>query len=578
MRIKIFFIAFISFYFSIVSHSQVLAPEIKCVQNDTVKWNLPNNSCGAFFSYLVYGSKNKKGPYVLLEAVTNQAQKSFFHQHPPGESWYYFLQSKFNCPGIPIVSSDTLTGAAPGLPIIESVSVENGAVEINWSPSSSKNVTGYIVYKQTNLGVKPYDTLYNATKFIDKNVMPSKQKESYYVLALDRCNNTSLFEKAHSSIQSKTIQDECERSVLLSWNKYNTWKNGALRHEIWVKQGSSNYILSDTVAAKDTSFIYKNLKDNDKYCFYIRSVQKDNPKFAAKTNEICITSDVVQPTDFILVKNLNIDAKGEVSFTWIWNNDADLDSIKIKKAVDGKTFKDIASLPVKPLNGEVSFTDKGFVAGTEPTYYGIYSLDKCDNFVFAPFNTLSIVGTAASNGVNNLKWTNHYVQGVQNVDYELYRVANGFETQIWTSVNKNEFNDQFDPNVDENALLCYYVVAYAWDTLPNGKAVKVRSRSNTTCVNQTSGVFVPNAFAPRGINQEFRPVVSFSQQIKEYLMQIYDRNGAKIFESTNFDIGWNGKVDGNGQELMQGVYVYYVKIVQNNDKKIENKGTVFLLR
>jgi gliding motility-associated-like protein len=167
---------------------------------------------------------------------------------------------------------------------------------------------------------------------------------------------------------------------------------------------------------------------------------------------------------------------------------------------------------------------------------------------------------------------------VQSVDYELYRVSNGFETQIWTSANKNEFNDQFDPSVDENALLCYYVVAYAWDTLPNGKPVKVRSRSNTTCINQTSDVFVPNAFAPRGINQEFRPVVSFSQQIKEYLMQIYDRNGAKIFESTKFDIGWNGKIDGIGQDLMQGVYVYYVKIVQNNDKTIENKGTVFLLR
>ncbi len=573
---KILFFLFI--LCSIAAKSQVVAPEIKCVQNDTVKWNLPNNTCGVFFSYLVYGSKNQKGPYILLEAVTNQAQKTFYHKHPQGENWYYFLQTKANCPGLPVLSSDTLTSASPELPTLQSVSIEKGAVEIKWEPSISKNIASYIIYKQTPTGTKPIDTIFSGTTFIDKNVQPDKNRETYYVISQDKCGNTSLFEKSHTTIQSNTTQDECERSVLLSWNKYKAWKGGTLNHEIWIKEGNGNFALIATAPEKDSVFRYKNLKDNTKYCFYVKSTQKENPIYFSKTNETCITSDVVQPTDFILVKNLNINAKGEASFTWIWNNDADLDSIKIKKSIEGSDFKDIASLPTKALAGEISFTDKNSEIGSKTVYYGIYALDKCDNYVFAPFNTLNITGKIASSGVNNLTWTDHYVQGVDKIEYELYRIVNGIESQAWATTNENEFNDKFDLSNDDNAKICYYVVAYAWDTLPNGKAVKVRSRSNTVCVEQTSGVFIPNAFAPRGENQEFRPLISFSAQIKNYSMLIFDRYGAKIFESKNFDTGWNGKLNGSGKDMEQAIYTYYISVTQTNDKTTESKGTVFLAR
>ena len=563
---------------SIAAKSQVLPPEIRCVQNDTVKWNLPNNGCGAFISYLVYGSKNQKGPYILLASVPSQNQKTFYHKHPQGESWYYFLQTKANCPGLPVVSSDTLTGASPELPTLQSVSIENGAVEVNWTPSVSKNVASYIIYKQTVAGIKPIDTIFTGNKFVDKNVMPVKNRETYYVISQDRCGNTSLFEKSHTTIQSKASQDECERSAKLIWNRYKDWKGGTQNHEVWVKEGGGNYAIAGTTAEKDTFFTYKNLKDKEKYCFYVKSIQKDNPKYFSKTNETCIASDIIKSTEFILVKNLNIDANGEVSFTWVWNNDADLDSIKIKKSFDGKNFKDIASLPVKSLAGEVSYIEKGSAINSEPVIYGIYALDKCDSFTFAPFNTLNIKGKIASSGVNNLTWTNHYVKGVDKVEYELYRNVNGIESQVWATVNENEFNDKFDLSNDENARICYYVVAYAWDTLPNKKPVRVRSRSNTVCVEQTSGVFIPNAFAPRGVNQEFRPLISFSGQIKKYTMLIFDRYGAKVFESNNFDNGWNGKLNGTGKDMDQGIYTYYISVTQNNDKTIENKGTVFLLR
>jgi gliding motility-associated-like protein len=554
----------------------VYPPNFKCVQNDTLRWEAFNNTCGIFQRYLVYGSQSRTGPYVQIAAITDINITFFYHQHPVNETWYYFMQSRYDCPGQPIFNSDTLDGQAPLAPIIQSVSVENNKAVVEWSLSKDKRIAGYIIYRQTPLGIKPIDTVYSATKFTDLNSFPDKQLESYYVLALSKCGGTSLFGQSHQSIQVKVQQDECERQAILKWNKYKSWSGGIARHEIWVKQGNLPYEKVDTVAANDTIFIYNGLKNNQKYCFYVRSVQKNDNRYAAKTNEVCIVGNVVASTEFVIIKNVEVNTKNEVSFTWIWNNDADLDSIKIKRAVDGKVFTDISSLPVKNYLAENTFTDKNPI-GQEREFYGIYSVDICQNFAFAPFFTLDLKGKPQDNRSNLLTWGDHHIKTGKK-EYELFRIVNGVESKIWDTEDKHEFVDPFDPLNPDNAIICYYVVAYAYDTLPNKKPIKVRSKSNTVCVSQTASIFTPNAFAPRGINQEFRPLISFSDQLASYSMVIFDRYGAKVFETTDLDKGWNGKVENTGRELSQGTYVYYIKTVQKNGKQNEVKGTVTLLR
>jgi gliding motility-associated-like protein len=279
----------------------------------------------------------------------------------------------------------------------------------------------------------------------------------------------------------------------------------------------------------------------------------------------------------VIVKNVEVNNKGEVSFTWIWNNDADLDEIKIQKSTDGKTWKDIGSIPSTNFPGELTYTDKTGI-GTDTVHYAIYSRDICDKVQLFPFYTLNIKGNVQDNRSNLLNWTTHFLPGVQKTDYELYRVINGLESKIWEAQNKNEFVDPFDPLNPDNANICYFVVAYVYDTLPNGKPVRVRSKSNTVCVSQTATIFTPNAFAPRGVNQEFRPIISFNEQLASFSMLIFDRFGAKVFETTDLTVGWNGKLNNTGREMSQDTYVYYIKAIQKNGKTDEAKGTVILLR
>lgn len=557
--------------------AQVYPPDLKCVQNDTLRWDPFKNTCGPFQKYLIYGSQNFAGPYVQIGTVTNEATNYFFHLHPSGQTWYYFLQSRYDCPGQPILNSDTLTGSSPEVPIIQSVSVENNKTVLQWNKTLDKRVYAYIIYKFTAQGIKPIDTVYNATNYVDKGSQPDKQRENYFVLGLDRCGNTSLFGKAHQSIRAFLKQDECEAAALLNWNRYRDWSDGILRQEIWVKRGNLPYAMADTLSGKDSTYVFRGLKDKEKYCFYIRSVNAGNPAIGAKTNEVCLTADLNKPVEFAIVKNVEVNSKGEVSFTWIWNNDADLDAAKIRKSVDGKVWTDIGNLPTTGFPGEVSYTDKSGGVSAK-TYYAIYTRDICDKEQIFPFYTLNIKGEVQDNRSNLLTWTNHFLPDAQYADYELYRIVNGTENKIWDSRNKNDFVDPFDPLNPDNANICYYVVAYVYDTLPNGNPVRIRSKSNTVCVSQTATIFTPNAFAPRGVNQEFRPVISFNDQLSSFSMVIFDRYGAKVFETTDLAVGWNGKLNNNGREMSQDTYVYHIKAVQKNGKTEEARGTVVLLR
>ena len=574
---RVLFTILCSVFFVCNVKAQVYPPDFKCVQNDTLRWDPFKNTCGAFQKYLIYGSQSFAGPYVQVGAVNNENTTFFFHLHPAGQTWYYFLQSRYDCPGQPILNSDTLTGSSPEIPVIRSISVENNKTVLEWKKTQDKRVYAYIIYKFTAQGIKPIDTVYNSNTYVDRNSQPDKQREIYFVLGLDRCGNTSLFGKAHQSIRVFYKQDECAGTALLNWNRYKDWSEGILRHEIWVKRGSLPYVMSDTLSGNDSSYVFKGLKDKEKYCFHIRSVSRGNPAAASRTNEVCMVADLINPLQFVIVKNVEISNKGETSFSWIWNNDADLDLVKIRKSADAQLWTDIATLPTSNFPGEVSYTDK--TAGiSEKTHYSIYTRDICGKEQIFPFYTLNIKGEVQDNRSNLLRWTTHFLPDAQKTDYELYRIVNGSENKIWESQNQNEFTDPFDPLNPENANICYYVVAYVYDTLPNGSPIRVRSKSNTVCVSQTATIFTPNAFAPRGVNQEFRPVISFNDQLASFSMVIFDRYGAKVFETDDLTVGWNGKLNNNGREMSQDTYVYYIKTVQKNGKTEETKGTVLLLR
>ncbi len=88
-------------------------------------------------------------------------------------------------------------------------------------------------------------------------------------------------------------------------------------------------------------------------------------------------------------------------------------------------------------------------------------------------------------------------------------------------------------------------------------------------------IFVPNAFSANGDgnNDEL-----FVQSIctKEIELAIYDRWGERVFTSNDINKKWNGAY--NGEEMNTGVYMYSLKAILLNDKIVEKKGNITLLR
>ena len=97
--------------------------------------------------------------------------------------------------------------------------------------------------------------------------------------------------------------------------------------------------------------------------------------------------------------------------------------------------------------------------------------------------------------------------------------------------------------------------------------------SNEICY--TPHAFVPNIFSPNGDGQNDVLYVK-GKGILYITFIIYDRWGEKVFETTDISKGWDGQY--KGHILNNGSFVYYLKALLNNNKIIENKGTITLVR
>ncbi|MFT5480190.1 MAG: gliding motility-associated-like protein, partial [Bacteroidia bacterium] len=91
-------------------------------------------------------------------------------------------------------------------------------------------------------------------------------------------------------------------------------------------------------------------------------------------------------------------------------------------------------------------------------------------------------------------------------------------------------------------------------------------------------VYIPNAFTPHNsddINAGFKPLMS---GVKEdgYLFRVYNRWGEKLFETSNLNQAWNGKV--NDEEVQLGMYIYTVKYRLHIGTEHKENGTVTVLR
>lgn len=94
---------------------------------------------------------------------------------------------------------------------------------------------------------------------------------------------------------------------------------------------------------------------------------------------------------------------------------------------------------------------------------------------------------------------------------------------------------------------------------------------------EQQGIYIPNAFSPNGdgSNERFEPEINSAvTQING--IQIFDRWGALVFESTADTPYWDGQI--NGEAAPQGIYVYHIEWTDISGKLQQERGDVMLVR
>ncbi len=560
--------------------AQVPAPDLICVNNDTLVWDLPVVSCGTVSGYKVYGSQGDSGNFQLISDIGNPSQDFYFHEAAGGALWYYYLETLADCPGQEILSSDTLDNRIPAISPLSYVSVlSETEVEIAWETSASPEVYAYIILKNTPSGTRAIDTVFSGNTYVDTDENIQFNPVEYFVLALDKCGNTSLFDAPHQTIflQSGEVSS-CEQTIALEWTAYHNWPVPVDRYEIWYRENGAAAQLAGSVSGEALNYTFENANDQTEYCFTVRAIQSGT-EISAASNEVCLTTDIVQPNRLLVAKNATYTSDGSIELDWIWNTDAEIRELAIERSEGAAAFANIAGfVTALPLDPAVVFTDEEAGGFSEPVSYRLRTVDVCGTERLSNVvNSLFLEGLASTDGQNSLNWNAYTHEYGALSRIQLFRATpSGTQVVAELSPDITAYTDLIDPNNPDLSSACYYLLADLEISLPDGTQETLAVRSNTVCLDQMPGIYIPNVFAPDGINNtEFRPFLQFGD-LQEYHLMIFDRYGSMVFESRDAEQGWLGTQ--NGEACMQGTYVYVLRMKLSSGIDIRKEGSVLLLR
>ena len=101
--------------------------------------------------------------------------------------------------------------------------------------------------------------------------------------------------------------------------------------------------------------------------------------------------------------------------------------------------------------------------------------------------------------------------------------------------------------------------------------------TNIIMVQNNCYIAIPKAFSPNGdgLNDFLYPTNAY--KAKDLLFRVFNRNGQKLFETTDWTKKWDGTFKGNAQDVGTYVWILTYTTIDTN-KKIELKGSTILLR
>jgi gliding motility-associated-like protein len=481
---------------------------------------------------------------------------------------------------------DVLPPVAPNL-ISVTVDTTNGTANLTWLPSTSQDTDGYIIYQFINGGWTVLDTLYGITNtnypYVGSNA--DNENEIFGIAAFDTCwtgfpssPNTSALGNVQQSIHLKLQKDVCDSSIKLRWNRYINWQGGVSRYLVYASENGLPFSLVSTITNGDTLYVHRNLNYNSTYCYLIRA-ENDVLSVHVLSNRTCIfLQQPPKPSDLYL-STVTIPYENAIQVKIMADQTVPNTSFRVERSLNQnsnyKTRVNFNSGSLPPI-----FLDNGFTQD-ESYYYRVVSLDSCrvEADTSNLGRTIRLLAVADNENLEiRLSWNDYRLWNGAVQEYRLYRSVNGvFDASPIATLppNQLEYIDNVEVLIGTNANgeICYKIEAV--ENI-NTFGFSETSLSNIACAVIQELVFIPNAMVIGGVNDVFYPVINFAR-FDEYKMMIFNRWGDKIFETTEYTQGWDGR-DKEKPYGTDNTYVYVITLRNGEGKFLEYRGTITVLR
>lgn len=570
---RLLLILFLTGVSVVLAKAQPNPPQFDCIVGDTLTWTQPTDACGALTSIDVYGSPNENGPFTLLWNVP--VAEGPRYELTPSESiandYFYLVANYASCSPDMSIPSDTLTVSAVTVPRINEIVYTTTGTFIDWEFPPDPRVTGFLIYRETDLGTTLLDTVFG-TEYFEANTQVENAGAIYYLGSLDDCRSSSFSDATYSSVTVRTERDACAEELRIGRQLPAPWPHPFVEAIIVRDRFGGS---SDTVRVNnpDSLITITDIESDTAYTITVTFV--DDQGGSTTSLPVDLGAEAFVANDIIEIAQVTFEPSGW-QLRWRWDPAAGYENTEYIIRRGGEVIEQVATdpdfdnlpAPVTPLGLDASFdwtNAEVLVRSTDACGVVRESNVARPSVVFAqetgPFSVAVDWTLPQANPIALADWTLRFfdLSGSRPLFNSDTLVAYVHDVE---SINVREVCYEVVTEVRLPAVLRRPEARFLWRSAPG-------------CALRTPRVFLPTGFIPEGFTIAYRPKMSLIEGLT-YEFKIFDRWGKLLFETTDPFGSWDGRI--NGKEVPPGAYLAAVRLEEDGRAPIKVDGVFTLIR
>ncbi len=448
--------------------------------------------------------------------------------------------------GVTSILFDPLATVLPAQ-IDSLIALSSNSVKLNYNlPSNSVNKLEISLNNNSNFVL--FKNLTQNTSADTLTSLPiSRTTYCFRIATYDACSN---FKSYSNEICSISLNANAQNNVItLDWDSF--YWNLSETTNLYRDEGLLLSFNSPTTTHPDSTVICKTT-----YCYGVEVNYAGGISRSLSVCETAFSNDNPPSIDNIssltnsdsILWNWQIPPNSAPSFYWV-NHVLPDGSVISKEKVSTNTYAEEYN--------------------EQPKLIAVQTIDICSNESGLKLTGTSITlsATILQNKDTELKWNNFtgWLDGFQ--DY--YLTIKNLEGVLLDSVSTGGDTFYTFPIAEQNEQTLLFTV---W-AIPVTDGIEF-TRSNVVEVEREPVISLPNSFTPNGdgLNDIF---IIGGKFIKSYEMQVFNRWGEVLFQTTNLENGWDGT--SKEEKLSVGNYTYWIRIKDLNNNEHIRTGSILIL-